>query len=166
MKYRTWDKKEQKMIHGKLAMAIDIFTNNFAYRLKDVELMEYTQVKDVNDKLICEGDVVKYIKKGVTVGERRTRRGRGYDTYSIREDVEVIGIVEKGQYTKGIRDKVIDCFMVMTDMNAPYMTHFFSLTNIDKPVLFENNLSEPLYSDGEYEIIGNIYENEEYIKSE
>src|SRR5205085_5566330 len=60
IKFRTFVKESKRMIYGIDAMAVKMFTPNYAYLDKEVEVMQYTGIKDKNANEIYEGDIVAY----------------------------------------------------------------------------------------------------------
>ena len=132
IKYRAWLKEEKKMV---IVETIDFSEKSIQYLekneiidayllrttfLEDIELMQYTGIKDENGKEIYVGDILKY--------------NFPYD--GRLKHVSPVKFIET-EASFGIKDR------------------------------YENEI--PLYriaANNYFEVIGNIYENEELLKSE
>lgn len=110
---------------------------------------------------VKEGDIVKHIMN-VQTGTRRVRQGRSYNDYSVYADKEVTGVVEMGTYAVAISTKKIRCLVVKTEDNTSYDSYFMGSGKAsDIPKRVTQNLSEPLYQDKKYTVLGNIYDSNE-----
>lgn len=110
---------------------------------------------------VKEGDIVKHTMH-VEVGTRRVRQGRSYNDYAVYADKEVTGVVEMGTYAVAISTKKIRCLVVKTEENVSYDSYFMGSGKAsDVPRKITNNLSEPLYQDKKYTVLGNLYDSTE-----
>lgn len=66
LKFRAWDKKRKRMFAVttlNASGAVSVFIDDELYLLpaEQIELMQYTDEYDVNNKEIAEGDIVQYV---------------------------------------------------------------------------------------------------------
>jgi len=148
IKFRAWDKDNNKMLVQSTFMSFHVFLltpDGLVYengKLMDYVLMQYTGLKDKNDKEIYEGDIVTESFKGEIIwdGSAKIIQPPIGEVYWANSPSFNIHLLQKGTYqdieTKEIRDNL-------------HMNHY-----------------DGIYIDDweQLEIIGNIYENPELLE--
>jgi len=169
IKFRAWSVNDKAIIdwntikqssfnYGELHLAHSILTSNDEI----YNVMQFTNLLDKNGKEIFEGDIVSGIFH-MRTGERVTTYKRQKNTYAIYSDLLVKGVVV---FKYG-------CWWFESDFKVDYQTGFYTgmgRTNAEKKA----NESVATYSKADdilskilftIEVIGNIYENPELLKS-
>lgn len=59
LEFRTFVKKDKKMIYGRRAMAVKMFTPNYSYLDGEVEVTQFTGIILMDDIKVFEGDIVE-----------------------------------------------------------------------------------------------------------
>ena len=145
IKFRAWH-KEKKIIGEVLGIDIlhkEIFFSNEdvdCYEhvdFKNIELMQYTGMKDVTEKEIYEGDVVKLVHTGIEISADRL------------EDLKrFVGIIK---YENGI-------FKIVRTEKSLIESKYFEMEQKKVSEIF---IYSKLY---DLEVIGNIFENKELLE--
>lgn len=143
IKFRTFIKDTKKMLlNNHSAMAVKMFTPNYAFLNSEVEVMQYTGLKDKNGKEIYEGDILKIpvdiedsIHGSYSLHEVVYRNGTWVNQYLKSET----GFKLPRGYTAGVLIDNYDHDMKMLVFNDDRLEHT------------------------EIEVVGNIYENEELL---
>ena len=149
IKFRAWHKGKKEIIDVEeidfMNKVINYIENDYennrqeiigAY-FEDIELMEYTGLKDKNGKEIYEGDVVKLIHTGIEISADRL------------EDLKrFVGIIK---YENGI-------FKIVRTEKSLIESKYFEMEQKKVSEIF---IYSKLY---DLEVVGNIYENPELIK--
>ena len=145
IKFRAWYKEKKRI--GKV-LGIDILHKEIYFsnedvdcyghtEFKDIELMQYTGMKDVTEKEIYEGDVVKLVHTGIEISADRL------------EDLKrFVGIIK---YENGI-------FKIVRTEKSLIKSKYFEMEQKKVSEIF---IYSKLY---DLEVIGNIFENKELLE--
>ena len=145
IKFRAWHK--EKKIMGEV-LGIDILHKETFFSnedvdcyehvdFKNIELMQYTGLKDKNGKEIYEGDVVKLVHTGIEISADRL------------EDLKrFVGIIK---YENGI-------FKIVRTEKSLIESKYFEMEQKKVSEIF---IYSKLY---DLEVIGNIFENKELLE--
>ena len=140
IKFRAWDKLNKEMFNVESINFQErkVYRDIVSYRnFNDIELMQYTGMKDVTEKEIYEGDVVKLIHTGIEISADRL------------EDLKrFVGIIK---YENGI-------FKIVKTEKSLIESKYFEMEQKKVSEIF---IYSKLY---DLEVVGNIYENPELIK--
>lgn len=149
IKFRAWDKDENRMIHSgteqndypfswhihNTGIEIVEYDGTDWNPLKNIKLMQYTGLKDKNGTEIYEGDILKM--------HQFLFDGNEYEK-------ETIGVIKWGEYgwlLSQIDGKEVNEYMgYKNGEGETYLIHFYGL------------------HEESFEVIGNIYENAELLK--
>lgn len=140
IKFRAWDKLNKEMFDVEIINFQErrVYKDTVSYRkFEDIELMQYTGLKDKNGKEIYEGDVVKLIHTGIEISADRL------------EDLKrFVGIIK---YENGI-------FKIVRTEKSLIESKYFEMEQKKVSEIF---IYSKLY---DLEVVGNIYENSELLK--
>ena len=148
IKFRAWHKEKKEIVNVEeidfMNKVINYIDNDYennrqeiigAY-FEDIELMQYTGLKDKNNKEIYEGDVVKLVHTGIEISADRL------------EDLKrFVGIIK---YENGI-------FKIVRTEKSLIESKYFEMEQKKVSEIF---IYSKLY---DLEVVGNIYENPELL---
>lgn len=136
IKFRAWDKTKREWVQKFVIHPNGSFEAFLTTDINNVDLMQYTGIKDKNGKEIYEGDIVKG-REGVQIGE--VKFGQYEDIKQQKHDNTLWHI---GWYVQG-KDRIYSLeeleWYIKTSNYAPFRGSYL-------------------------EIIGNIYENTELLR--
>ncbi|WP_336161685.1 YopX family protein [Fusobacterium polymorphum] len=140
IKFRAWDKLNKEMFNVEIINFQErrVYKDTVSYRkFEDIELIQYTELKDKNNKEIYEGDVVKLVHTGIEISADRL------------EDLKrFVGIIK---YENGI-------FKIVKTEKSLIESKYFEMEQKKVSEIF---IYSKLY---DLEVVGNIYENPELLK--
>ena len=140
IKFRAWDKLIKEMFNVEIINFQErrVYKDTVSYRkFEDIELIQYTELKDKNNKEIYEGDVVKLVHTGIEISADRL------------EDLKrFVGIIK---YENGI-------FKIVRTEKSLIESKYFEMEQKKVSEIF---IYSKLY---DLEVVGNIYENPELLK--
>ena len=140
IKFKAWDKLNKEMFNVEIMdfQERKVYKDTVSYRkFNDIELMQYTELKDKNEKEIYEGDVVKLVHTGIEISADRL------------EDLKrFVGIIK---YENGI-------FKIVRTEKSLIESKYFEMEQKKVSEIF---IYSKLY---DLEVVGNIYENPELLK--
>ena len=140
IKFKAWDKLNKEMFNVEIMdfQERKVYKDTVSYRkFNDIELMQYTGMKDVTEKEIYEGDVVKLVHTGIEISADRL------------EDLKrFVGIIK---YENGI-------FKIVKTEKSLIESKYFEMEQKKVSEIF---IYSKLY---DLEVVGNIYENPELLK--
>lgn len=137
IEFRAWNAKKKEMFVGiYLGSGFDEdYHISTGWYLEDMEMMQYTGLKDKNGIKIFEGDICNIKPRG-------KQWDIGYVKYSVKYGQYVL-MVKYSYYGEEKKEHVIFCHNGSSTQSRPYNMHSFG-----------NGI----------EVIGNIYQNPELIK--
>lgn len=149
IKFRVWDKKRKRMFIATTINAsgsVSVFIDDGLYLLpaEQVELMQYTNLKDKNGKEIYDGDIIRIEPFFKKKGAKKFRRDKPYSNpISVVEWDEEEAAFDENHYVKG----EFDCGGLLFEMTSEW---------------------ECLEGTRRHDVtvIGNIHENPELLEGE
>ena len=140
IKFRAWDKINKDMFNVESINFQErkVYRDTVSYcKFNNIELMQYTGLKDKNSKEIYEGDVVKLVHTGIEISADRL------------EDLKrFVGIIK---YENGI-------FKIVRTEKSLIESKYFEMEQKKVSEIF---IYSKLY---DLEVIGNIFENKELLE--
>lgn len=118
IKFRAWDKLNKEMFNVEIMdfQERKVYRDTVSYRkFEDIELMQYTVLKDMREKEIYEGDILfesfgeKYYKVVFENGSFRAELEGDFEEYSfdlidvVAQGCEVLGNIYENPELLGVR---------------------------------------------------------------
>jgi len=139
IKFRAWDKMNNKMIEPVIPLGAGLMSINKIFLVyKDLDWMQFTGLNDKNGKEIYEGDIIHYYVKS-----------KKKDSWEIKEVYNKKELVSWGVWYDDEYGYEIQTWL----LGDYYLSEYTK---------YKNKYWDAL--DERYEVIGNIYENPELIE--